>query len=190
MPPSEKLSENGLAERAVALLTPLGPVRARRMFGGWGIFHEDLMFALIAWERLFFRVDAETKSLVTEQEKAARGLHASMQGALKRGDSTTALSLCRGLLKEGRDGLRYTDYVDDNYDLIRQDRTQLELSAQVDDWVGSLPPTDQRGVRKPIDGNLDGVLLCDIGAVEYRPPSVFQDVGSEGGVIVFPPDRE
>ena len=31
------------------------------MFGGHGIFHDDLMFALIAWNRLYFKVDDETK---------------------------------------------------------------------------------------------------------------------------------
>ena len=47
--------------RVTRLLMPLGPVRARAMFGGHGIFHEDLMFALIAWDRLYFKVDGETK---------------------------------------------------------------------------------------------------------------------------------
>ena len=45
------------SERVVALLTPLGPVRSRAMFGGWGIFLDDIMFALIASDRLYFRID-------------------------------------------------------------------------------------------------------------------------------------
>jgi len=40
---------------------PLGPVRARAMFGGFGIYYEDLMFALVAFDRLYFRVDPETR---------------------------------------------------------------------------------------------------------------------------------
>jgi hypothetical protein len=32
------------------------------------------------------------------------------------------------------------------------------------------PPTDQRGVSRPIDGNRDGISVCDIGAYE-SPPS-------------------
>ena len=47
--------------RVARLLMPLGPVRARAMFGGHGIFHEDLMFALIARDRLYFKVDGETR---------------------------------------------------------------------------------------------------------------------------------
>ena len=42
-------------------LLPLGPIRARAMFGGWGLFLDDAMFGLIANERLYFKVDAETE---------------------------------------------------------------------------------------------------------------------------------
>ena len=31
------------------------------MFGGWGLFLDDAMFGLIAGERLYFKVDDETK---------------------------------------------------------------------------------------------------------------------------------
>jgi len=48
------------ADQVVARLSPLGPVRARGMFGGFGIYHEDLMFALIASTRLYFKVDDDT----------------------------------------------------------------------------------------------------------------------------------
>ena len=35
--------------------------------------------------------------------------------------------------------------------------------------AGAVIPDDQRNVIRPIDGNGDGVLTCDIGAVEVRP---------------------
>jgi len=38
------------------LLAPLGSVSARRMFGGVGLFHNGMMFGLIAREELFFKV--------------------------------------------------------------------------------------------------------------------------------------
>ena len=44
-------------ERILALLMPVGPARARRMFGGHGIFLDDLMFALVASEKLYLKVD-------------------------------------------------------------------------------------------------------------------------------------
>lgn len=35
-----------------------GPITARRMFGGHGIYHDGLMFALVADETLYLKVDA------------------------------------------------------------------------------------------------------------------------------------
>jgi DNA transformation protein and related proteins len=39
------------------LLAPLGAVRARAMFGGHGLYVDDLFIALIAFERLYLKVD-------------------------------------------------------------------------------------------------------------------------------------
>jgi DNA transformation protein and related proteins len=41
----------------VESLRPLGPVSARRMFGGHGIFMDGLMFGLIADAQLYLKVD-------------------------------------------------------------------------------------------------------------------------------------
>jgi DNA transformation protein len=43
------------------LLAPLGAVRARAMFGGHGLYVDDLFVALIAFERLYLKVDAMTR---------------------------------------------------------------------------------------------------------------------------------
>lgn len=43
------------------LLQPLGAVRARRMFGGYGLYLEGLMFGLVADETLYFKVDADSE---------------------------------------------------------------------------------------------------------------------------------
>ena len=42
------------------LFAGLGEVRIRRMFGGQGIYRDDLMFALEAGGELFLKADAET----------------------------------------------------------------------------------------------------------------------------------
>jgi DNA transformation protein len=42
-------------------LESFGPVEVKRMFGGAGIFREGLMFALIADEVLFLKVDETTR---------------------------------------------------------------------------------------------------------------------------------
>lgn len=38
-------------------LSPLGSVRAKRMFGGYGVYLEDLFFALIADDTLYLKAD-------------------------------------------------------------------------------------------------------------------------------------
>lgn len=37
-----------------------GPISARRMFGGYGIYHDGLMFGLVAYDVLYLKADAET----------------------------------------------------------------------------------------------------------------------------------
>ncbi len=58
-------------EHCLDLLQPLGPVTLRRMFGGYGLFHERVMFALIAFEQLYFKVDAETEGTFAASDTQA-----------------------------------------------------------------------------------------------------------------------
>lgn len=44
-----------------------GPIRARRMFGGYGVYHDDLMFALVADDVLYLKADERTAALFAEQ---------------------------------------------------------------------------------------------------------------------------
>jgi DNA transformation protein len=44
-------------DRALGLLLPFGPVTARSMFGGYGLYLDGLMFGLIAYDTLYFKVD-------------------------------------------------------------------------------------------------------------------------------------
>lgn len=43
------------------LFDPIPGVAFRGMFGGLGIFHDGVMFALVAYERLYFKVDDATR---------------------------------------------------------------------------------------------------------------------------------
>jgi len=45
----------------VELLSPLGPVRTRAMFGGQGVYVDGLFMALVDDGQLFLKADAETK---------------------------------------------------------------------------------------------------------------------------------
>jgi DNA transformation protein len=45
------------------LLAPLGAVRARRMFGGHGLYVDALFIALIADDRLYLKADADSRPM-------------------------------------------------------------------------------------------------------------------------------
>ena len=44
-------------EYLLEMLQPLGEIRAQSMFGGWGLYADELFFAIIADETLYFKVD-------------------------------------------------------------------------------------------------------------------------------------
>lgn len=58
-------SSSGFAAHCVELLQSLGPVRARRMFGGHGFYVDDLFIALIFEDRLFLKTDETTRPTFT-----------------------------------------------------------------------------------------------------------------------------
>lgn len=43
------------------LLAPLGAARSRHMFGGHGLYVDDLFVALIVFDRLYLKADAQTR---------------------------------------------------------------------------------------------------------------------------------
>lgn len=49
------------------LLTPLGEVSARKMFGGYGVYKESIMFGLVSQNRFYIRTDDETKDRFIDQ---------------------------------------------------------------------------------------------------------------------------
>jgi DNA transformation protein len=54
-------SDPSFVAHAVDLVSLLGPVEARRMFGGHGLYAEGVMFALLDDGELFMKTDAETR---------------------------------------------------------------------------------------------------------------------------------
>ena len=51
------MADSEFVSYVVESLQPLGPVSARRMFGGHGIYLDGAMFALIASDQLYLKVD-------------------------------------------------------------------------------------------------------------------------------------
>ncbi len=58
MPPLT--TEKEFVSYAVELMQSIGPVYAKRMFGGHGIFLDSLMFGLIANNTLYLKADQDT----------------------------------------------------------------------------------------------------------------------------------
>ncbi len=54
-------AKNEFVEYIVELLGPMGMARARAMFGGYGVYVNDLMIGLVADNVLYLRVDAEIR---------------------------------------------------------------------------------------------------------------------------------
>jgi DNA transformation protein and related proteins len=48
-------------EHLCEVLHPLGAIRVRRMFGGHGIYADELFFAVVVDEQLYFKVDAASR---------------------------------------------------------------------------------------------------------------------------------
>jgi DNA transformation protein len=61
--------QSEFVEFVLELLAPLGNVRARAMFGGYGIYRGEIMFAIIVDDQLYFKADS-----VSRQTYTARGL--------------------------------------------------------------------------------------------------------------------
>ena len=57
------MASSELVSHCCELFAPLGAVRTRRMFGGHGFYVDDVFIALIAGERLYLKVDAQTRPL-------------------------------------------------------------------------------------------------------------------------------
>lgn len=45
-----------------------GSIRSRKMFGGHGIYHNDLMFGLVADDELYLKTDADNLAEFTERD--------------------------------------------------------------------------------------------------------------------------
>ena len=54
-------AEKEFAAHTVELLQGIGPVTSKRMFGGFGLFLDGMMFGLIADNELYLKVDDENR---------------------------------------------------------------------------------------------------------------------------------
>ena len=50
-----------IVSHALELFAPLGTLRVKPMFGGWGFYADELFFALVAWDTLYLKADAQSQ---------------------------------------------------------------------------------------------------------------------------------
>ncbi|MEZ4862940.1 MAG: TfoX/Sxy family protein [Caldilineaceae bacterium] len=55
-------SDRAFVDYLLELLEPLPTVTAKRMFGGYGLFRQGLMFGLVVDDTLYFKADAVTQA--------------------------------------------------------------------------------------------------------------------------------
>ncbi len=57
---------NQFVEHLSEVFRSFGPIRHKRMFGGYGIYHQELMFGLVADDTLYLKTDAQSAPLFAE----------------------------------------------------------------------------------------------------------------------------
>jgi len=62
-------SSSEFVEYLSEVFCDFGAIETRRMFGGYGVYHDDVMFAIVAADELFLKADS-----VCEHEFTSRGL--------------------------------------------------------------------------------------------------------------------
>ena len=55
------MADQTFSEHVLDTLSGLGNITSRPMFGGWGIYWEGVIFAIQYRERLYFKVDEQSK---------------------------------------------------------------------------------------------------------------------------------
>jgi DNA transformation protein len=53
---------SAFVEHVVETMRAFGAVEAKSMFGGWGLYHQGLFFALIAEDALYLKTDSENRA--------------------------------------------------------------------------------------------------------------------------------
>lgn len=78
------MAANALVDHCTELLSALGPVRVRRMFGGHGLYVDEVFVAIIAFDRLYLKTNERTRPLF-EAEGCQPFVYDAKRGAVALG---------------------------------------------------------------------------------------------------------
>lgn len=114
--PTSASQKQAFANFVVELMAGFAPVQARRMFGGFGIFRQGLMLAIIIEDKLYFKVDD-----ITEPRFAQRGLPRFQYES--KGGRTASLRYCEAPPEVYDEPERMADWARQAYDCaVRQQK--------------------------------------------------------------------
>jgi DNA transformation protein len=89
---------DALIRKLDASLTPLGMFRSRAMFGGRGLYLDDVFFGLIAYDRLYLKTDEQNRDDYAKAKSKPFSFESSRKGLV-----TTSYWQCPAeVLKDGR----------------------------------------------------------------------------------------
>ena len=89
---------DAIIERLEGSLTPLGVFRARAMFGGHGLYLDDLFFGLIAYDTLYLKTDAENRGDYVKAKTKPFSYETARKGLV----ATSYWQCPPGVFKDGR----------------------------------------------------------------------------------------
>jgi hypothetical protein len=102
-PELKMVASESFAEFLREQLAPLGRITMRRMFGKTGVFCDGLMFAMVADDTFYFRVDDGNQAAFAEAKSFRRSITGSraapstfLFGARRSGCSTNPTNSMRG----------------------------------------------------------------------------------------------
>lgn len=61
------MKDTGFVEYVKEILEPFGPIKVRAMFGGYGVYRDEAMFATIVYNELYFRATPESAEYFKSQ---------------------------------------------------------------------------------------------------------------------------
>ena len=59
---AQEKTHNDFVAHVVDTMRELGAVSAKQMFGGWGLYHEGVFFAIIVGDALYLKVDDDNRA--------------------------------------------------------------------------------------------------------------------------------
>jgi DNA transformation protein and related proteins len=92
------MTAKAIIEKLEANLTPLGVFRSRPMFGGHGLYLDDLFFGLIAYDKVYLKTDEQNRGDFVK----AKAKPFSFESARKGLVVTSYWQCPDAVMKEGR----------------------------------------------------------------------------------------